>query len=113
MSSTVQLHTENHKQDAEFSRALHGKSVVAHTGLAALRNKNKEAQKATVDDYFKHWDRINAADETDETRKASWFLLLFRCPQSVWGKPRVFHGVGRGVELTFEEYRLVAMNMLI
>ena len=31
--------------------------------------KGSEAQKAAVDDYFKHWN-IKGADETDEDRKS-------------------------------------------
>lgn len=32
--------------------------------------KDKEAQKAAVDEYFKHWDNKGAHDETEETRAA-------------------------------------------
>jgi sterol 24-C-methyltransferase len=32
--------------------------------------KDKEAQKAAVEEYFKHWDYKNAKEETEETRAA-------------------------------------------
>ncbi|KAI5298592.1 hypothetical protein KEM56_003922, partial [Ascosphaera pollenicola] len=54
--STHHLEQEDHARDAAFSTALHGKNAAALTGLAALRSKNKEAQRAAVDEYFKHWD---------------------------------------------------------
>jgi hypothetical protein len=31
--------------------------------------KNKQAQIATVDEYFKHWDGKTAAAKTDEVHK--------------------------------------------
>lgn len=65
------LEKENHARDAEFNRILHGKSAEARGGLAAMRNKDAQAQKAAVDEYFKHWDNKSAADETEETRAVS------------------------------------------
>lgn len=35
-----------------------------------MRNKDAAAQKAAVDEYFKHWDNKLAATETEEVRKA-------------------------------------------
>ncbi|KAI5288876.1 Replication factor C (RF-C) subunit, partial [Ascosphaera acerosa] len=43
--------------------------VAGCAGKAALRSKNKEAQKAAVEQYFKHWDNKSAKDETEEERK--------------------------------------------
>ena len=34
-----------------------------------MLKKDRVAQKAAVDEYFKHWDSKDAADETEETRK--------------------------------------------
>jgi sterol 24-C-methyltransferase len=65
----ARLEAEDHKRDAEFNRALHGKSAEASGGFAALRNKDAEAQKAAVDEYFKHWDNKDAETETEETRE--------------------------------------------
>jgi sterol 24-C-methyltransferase len=64
------LEKEDHVRDAAFNKALHGKSAQAAGGLAAMRNKDAAAQKAAVDEYFKHWDNKAAAVETEETRKA-------------------------------------------
>lgn len=34
-----------------------------------MMGKNNAAQKAAVDEYFKHWDNKAAKDETAEVRK--------------------------------------------
>jgi sterol 24-C-methyltransferase len=72
-SATTESHTlekEDHARDAAFMKALHGKSVEAQGGFMAMRNKDEAAQKAAVDEYFKHWDNKAAATETEETREA-------------------------------------------
>lgn len=66
------LEQENHTRDAEFNRVLHGQSSQAQGGFAAmLGGKDAAAQKAAVDEYFKHWDNKDAAEETEEIR-AVW-----------------------------------------
>lgn len=65
------LEQENHARDAEFNRVLHGKSAEAQGGFAAMRNKDAAAQKAAVDEYFKHWDNKGHEEETEETRAVS------------------------------------------
>ncbi|OJJ55679.1 hypothetical protein ASPSYDRAFT_48891 [Aspergillus sydowii CBS 593.65] len=64
------LEKENHQRDADFNRALHGSSSEAQGGFAAMRQKSAAAQKAAVDEYFKHWDNKSAEVETEETRAA-------------------------------------------
>ena len=69
MSSTAgNLEREDHKRDAEFNKAMHGKSAQARGGIAAMFAKGGDAKKAAVDEYFKHWDNQAAKDETEETR---------------------------------------------
>ena len=68
----IALEKEDHQRDAAFNQALHGKSAQAGGGLAAMRNKNPKAQKAAVDEYFKHWDKKPSAEETDETREVNY-----------------------------------------
>lgn len=63
------LEREDKARDAAFNKALHGKSAKAQGGLAAMRGKDAAAQKAAVDEYFKHWDNQAAADETPEIRE--------------------------------------------
>jgi sterol 24-C-methyltransferase len=67
----AKLEAEDHKRDAEFNRILHGKSAEVRGGLTAMRNKDAKAQKAAVDEYFKHWDNKAAEDETEEIREVS------------------------------------------
>lgn len=68
--SPVALEQENHARDAAFHKVLHGKSGEARSGIASMMGKDKEAQKAAIDEYFKHWDNKAAHDETEETRAA-------------------------------------------
>lgn len=70
------LEAEDHQRDAAFNKALHGNSAQARGGLAAMRNKDAKAQKAAVDEYFKHWDNKTAKDETDEIREVSIVLSI-------------------------------------
>ncbi len=68
MSPTA-LEREDHTRDAAFNKAMHGTSAKARGGMTAMMQKDKAAQQAAVDEYFKHWDNKAAADETEETRK--------------------------------------------
>jgi hypothetical protein len=62
------LEQEDHARDAAFNKALHGKSVES-SGLISLLKKDTSAQKAAVDEYFKHWDNKPATEETEATRE--------------------------------------------
>jgi sterol 24-C-methyltransferase len=72
MSSTTSvLEREDHQRDADFNKAMHGKSALASGGVRAMfAKRNNEAQKAAVDEYFKHWDNKAAKDETADDRAA-------------------------------------------
>ena len=48
---------------------MHQDSAQATGGFAAMMKKDKAAQKAAVDEYFKHWDNKAAKDETPEIRE--------------------------------------------
>ena len=65
----IALEPENHTRDADFYKAMHGKSATSRGGFSAMLNKDHTAQKAAVDDYWKHWDNKDAATETEETRE--------------------------------------------
>jgi len=69
--SQIKLEKEDHKRDAEFVKALHGSSVEATGGFAAMLTKDKEAKKLAVDEYFKHFDKKSAATETDADREVN------------------------------------------
>lgn len=64
------LEREDKERDAAFAKALHGKSAEVRGGFLAMTGKDKAAQKAAVDEYFKHWDNKLASVETEEVRKA-------------------------------------------
>ena len=67
--TSVKLEPENHSRDAAFQKAMHGQSSQSRGGFAAMLGKDTKAQKAAVDEYFKHWDNKEAATETKETRE--------------------------------------------
>ena len=71
-----QLEQEDFARDAAFNQALHGKSSKAQGGFSAMRGKDAAAQKAAVDEYFKHWDNKAAETETDEIRAVRMSLSL-------------------------------------
>ncbi|EEH03477.1 sterol 24-C-methyltransferase [Histoplasma capsulatum G186AR] len=64
------LEVEDHQRDAAFNKVLHGSSAKRRGGLAAMSAKDQKAQRAAVDEYFKHWDKKPSAEETDEIREA-------------------------------------------
>jgi sterol 24-C-methyltransferase len=66
---TISLEQENHQRDADFNKAMHGKSKDT-VGLKAYMAKDKGAQKAAVDEYFKHFDNKTAQDETAADRES-------------------------------------------
>lgn len=66
----IALEKEDKERDAQFNKAMHGQSAQAKGGFAAMLKKDKKAQQAAVDEYFKHWDNKDAADETPEIREA-------------------------------------------
>jgi hypothetical protein len=70
MASTI-LEKEDHSRDAAFNKAMHKNSAGAMGGFSAMMKKDKSAQKAAVDEYFKHWDQKAAATETVADREVS------------------------------------------
>lgn len=68
-SKMATLEQENHQRDADFNKAMHGKSAQAKGGVAAMFSKDREAKKLAVDEYFKHFDNKTAEGETEEDRK--------------------------------------------
>lgn len=64
-------------KDATFEQVLH-KGTLQNVGMSAMLKKDREAQRAATDTYFKHWDNKKAKDETEETRAVGFgskFLL--------------------------------------
>jgi len=66
----MMLETEDHERDQAFNKAMHGQSASDRPGMMSMFNKDPDAHKIAVDEYFKHWDNKTAADETPETRAA-------------------------------------------
>ncbi|KAF2086693.1 sterol 24-c-methyltransferas-like protein [Saccharata proteae CBS 121410] len=68
--SPMALEKEDKDRDLAFKQAMHGNSAQMRGGTWAMLNKDQKAQQAAVDEYFKHWDNKDAADETPEIREA-------------------------------------------
>ena len=65
------LEVEDHTRDSAFNKAMHGDSSNAKGGFQAMLGKDKQAQKAALEEYFKHWDNKAAKTETDADREVS------------------------------------------
>jgi len=65
----MSLEKEDHTRDADFNKALHGKSAQARGGFMAMLSKGSEAKAVSVDEYFKHFDNQPSKDETPEMRE--------------------------------------------
>ncbi|KAI9820298.1 MAG: Delta(24)-sterol C-methyltransferase [Pycnora praestabilis] len=63
------LETEDHSRDAAFNKAMHGKSAEESSVFMSMMKKDPVAQKAAVDEYFKHWDNKAASSETEKDRE--------------------------------------------
>ncbi|RKU42630.1 Delta(24)-sterol C-methyltransferase [Coniochaeta pulveracea] len=79
MPSATALEQENHQRDADFNKAMHKESVNT-VGLKAYMAKDKSAQKAAVDEYFKHFDNKTAKEETaaDRASRTAEYATLTR-----------------------------------
>jgi sterol 24-C-methyltransferase len=64
----AKLEAEDHSRDAAFNKAMHKNSSTAQGGFRAMMGKDRAAQQAAVDEYFKHWNK-DAKEETAETRE--------------------------------------------
>ncbi|TDZ26254.1 Sterol 24-C-methyltransferase erg-4 [Colletotrichum orbiculare MAFF 240422] len=56
--------------DATFEKVLHKGTGKDNVGMSAMLKKDREAQKAATEEYFRHWDNKNAQQETKEDREA-------------------------------------------
>lgn len=70
----ISLETEDHSRDAAFNKAMHGKSADERAGFLAMLKKDPNAQKAALDEYFKHWDNKSAETETREVRDVGYCM---------------------------------------
>jgi sterol 24-C-methyltransferase len=70
VAATNGLEKEDHRRDADFAKAMHGKSAQASGGIAAMFSKDKSAKQLALDEYFKHFDNKSVADETKEERES-------------------------------------------
>jgi len=74
--ANAKLEKEDHRRDADFNKALHGKSAQAGGGIAAMFSKDAGAKAAAVDEYFKHFDNKAAENETDADREVRSEMIV-------------------------------------
>ncbi|KAK6501082.1 Delta(24)-sterol C-methyltransferase [Arthrobotrys musiformis] len=68
MVAATKLEQENHKRDADFSKAMHGQ--VSEAGyFAGFLGKDKAASAEAAKEYFKHWDGFEDGNETPEEKE--------------------------------------------
>ncbi|KAL7621611.1 Delta(24)-sterol C-methyltransferase [Parahypoxylon ruwenzoriense] len=67
--SKIELEKQDKARDAAFNKVMHGSTAQSTGGFRAMIGKGAGAQKAAVDEYFKHWDNKDAKDETDADRE--------------------------------------------
>ena len=65
----VQLEAEDHARDFAFKQAMHGKTAENKVAFLAMIRKDKQAQAAAVDSYFRFWDRKGSGQETEQDKK--------------------------------------------
>ena len=65
------LEKEDHQRDAAFNKAMHGKTAGQAAGVSTILFKDRDAKKAAVDEYFKHFDNKKALNETDADREVN------------------------------------------
>ena len=73
----IALESEDHNRDAAFNKVLHGKSAEERGGIRSMMKKDPAAQKAAIEEYFKHWDDKAASTETEEIREVCNFVTRF------------------------------------
>ena len=72
----IALETENHIRDAEFHKAMHGKSAETK-GFRSMLNKDHEAHRLASEEYFNHLEKKNALTETAQIIAARLFFFFF------------------------------------
>ena len=73
----IALENEDHERDAAFNKVLHGKSAGERGGIRSMLKKDPAAQKAAIEEYFKHWDNKAASTETEEIREVCGYPFSF------------------------------------
>lgn len=63
-------------RDMTFENIMHRQTATTHEGFSAMLNKDKEAQRAAVAEYFQHWDNKEAKNETEADREVSQPCIL-------------------------------------
>ena len=73
---SIGLETEDHIRDAAYNKVLHGNSAEQQAGIRSMLKKDPAAQKAAIEEYFKHWDNKAAGIETQQIRDVSNALTV-------------------------------------
>lgn len=77
---SIGLEAEDHHRDAAYNKVLHGQSAEQKGGIRSMLKKDPAAQKAAIEEYFKHWDNKAASTETQEIRDVSQWIRRRKSP---------------------------------
>lgn len=78
--SPGRLTKEELVRDAEFSKAMHGKSAEQRNAFMSMLTKDHEAHRIITNDYINHWDNqgkaIEDTAEAREKRKENYMSVV-------------------------------------
>jgi sterol 24-C-methyltransferase len=73
------LLSDNDRRDADFQKAMHGKSATSRNAFLSMLNKNHEAHRVVTDEYVNRWtndDKHSTVEEAREARKSEYMQLV-------------------------------------
>lgn len=79
MAPGALLNDEDVRRDADFQKAMHGKSATSRHAFFSMLNKDHEAHRVVTDEYVDRWtndDKHSTVEEAREARKSQYMQLV-------------------------------------
>lgn len=73
------LLSDDDRRDADFQKAMHGKSATSRNAFLSMLNKDHEAHRVVTDEYVERWtndDKHGTVEEAREARKSEYMQLV-------------------------------------
>ena len=73
------LLSDDDRRDADFQKAMHGKSATSRHAFLSMMNKDHEAHRVVTDEYVQRWtndDKHSTVEEAREARKSQYMQLV-------------------------------------
>jgi sterol 24-C-methyltransferase len=70
---------DDDRRDADFQKAMHGKSANSRHAFLSMLNKDHQAHRIITEEYVERWendDKHATADEAREARKSQYMSLV-------------------------------------